>query len=66
MTSRVLSFLLVSLLLCATAQAHPLGTGIMAMSMPVDLNLVACHVTLAGLTALGMRLSIRRRPGTHN
>jgi hypothetical protein len=62
MTSRFLASLFISLLLCATAHANTLPTGMAATSMSVDLHLVACHATLAGLTALGMALGMRRRP----
>jgi hypothetical protein len=62
MISRVFFSLVVSLLLCATTHANPSQIGVVATSMPTDLNLVACHATLAGLTVLGIVLAMRRRP----
>ena len=66
MTPRCLSFLLASLLLCATAQADTIRTGVASPPIPTELNLLAFNATLAGLTVLGMVLGMRRRPGSHD
>ena len=66
MKSRRFCTLVISLLLCASAQAGTVHTGTVVASMGVDVNLLACHATLAGLTVLGMTLSMRRLPWSRN